>query len=324
MASIKTLFDKITIIRPEKLGLLGPMGLEQELIANARLLANEIWNSLPISKENTMPNIEDDSLPVVVDCFSSEDALQEHLSSINESIKNISTILQEIQKRTKTPQSNLKKSTKMPKQLEDCQINTSTQSVLTSYSYITGKSNIEEGCEAMGIPCSLNNLINHGEILFSAYKNAAAMIEDFVTRTASMLMTEEEIKEITNHNKFYGEHFPSIYKNETDLRKLCNELINQGFLERDTSIDDFVYFFSGKGEVPKRHLEWVGKNTNLSIFLDCYFIKINTDIPSKWKLAQRIFNRKNLRQSLNNTRDTTKETVNDKQYSTFTNIMDNI
>ena len=137
MASIKTLFDKITIIRPEKLGLLGPMGLEQELIANARLLANEIWNSLPISKENTMPNIEDDSLPVVVDCFSSEDALQEHLSSINESIKNISTILQEIQKRTKTPQSNLKKSTKMPKQLEDCQINTSTQSVLTSYSYIT-------------------------------------------------------------------------------------------------------------------------------------------------------------------------------------------
>ena len=133
MASIKTLFDKITIIRPEKLGLLGPMGLEQELIANARLLANEIWNSLPISKENTMPNIEYDSLPVVVDCFSSEDALQEHLSSINESIKNISTILQEIKKRTKTPQSNLKKSTKMPKQLEDCQINTSTQSVLTSY-----------------------------------------------------------------------------------------------------------------------------------------------------------------------------------------------
>ena len=52
MASIKTLFDKITIIHPEKVGLLGEIGLEQELIANVRLFAEEIWNSLPISTEN--------------------------------------------------------------------------------------------------------------------------------------------------------------------------------------------------------------------------------------------------------------------------------
>ena len=320
MASIKTLFDKITIIRPEKLGLLGPMGLEQELIANARLLANEIWNSLPISKENTMPNIEDDSLPIVVDCFSSEDALQEHLSSINESIKNISTILQEIQKRTKTPQSNLKKSTKMPELLKKSKINTSGFS-FTSCSKTTGESNIGEICEVIGIPCSLYNLLDYGETLFNAYKTSAVMIEDFVTRTASMLMTEEEIKEITNHNKFYGEHFPSIYSREDEVRELCYRLINQGFLDIKTSIDDFVYFFSGIGEVPNNYLIWHGTNVSLSIFLDSYFIKIRTDVPSKWKLAERIFNKKNLRQSLNNARDNTKQTVVNEQYKTFTDMI---
>ena len=322
MASIKTLFDKITIIRPEKIGLLGEDGLNEELMANGRLLGKEIWNSLPIAKEYPMPTIvEEGAIHIKGECFSSEDVLQSHLSTINESIKNISTILNEIQKRTKTPQSNLKKSTKMPKQLEDCQINTSTLSVLTSYSYITGKSNIEEGCEAMGIPCSLNNLINHGEILFSAYKNAAAMIEDFVTRTASMLMTEEEIKEITNHNKYYGEHFPSIYSQEDEVRKLCYKLINQGFLDIKTSIDDFVYFFSGIGEVPNNYLIWHGTNVSLSIFLDCYFIKIKTDVPSKWKHAERIFNKKNLRQSLNNARDSTKKSVVDEQYHIFTDMI---
>ena len=320
MASIKTLFDKITIIHPEKVGLLGEIGLEQELIANVRLFAEEIWNSLPISTENTMPIIGD-SLPFATDSYCSEDILQSYLSSINDSIKNISTLLQEIQKLTKTPQSNLKKSTRMPESLKECQMNISTGNFPVSCSGITGKTNIEEGCDAMGIPCSLDNLLNYGEMLFSTYKNAAVMVEDFIMRTASMLMTEEEIKEITNPNKYYGEHFPSIYSQEDDVKKLCYELINQGFLDIKTSIDDFVYFFSGIGEVPNNYLIWHGTNVSLSIFLDCYFIKIKTDVPSKWKHAERIFNKKNLRQSLNNARDNTKQSVVDEQYHIFTDMI---
>jgi hypothetical protein len=191
MASIKTLFDKITIIRPEKVGLLGIEGLEQELIANVRLLAEEIWDSLPLKKEYSMPIIDDNALPILEN-YSSEDLLQTHLSSINESIKIVSTLLQEIQKRTKAPETNLKKRTKMPSSFNDCQINTSTGVFLTNYSGLTGNSNLEDGCDAMGIPCSIDNLLNYGEMLFSTYKNAAVMIEDFVTRTASMFSAAAE------------------------------------------------------------------------------------------------------------------------------------
>ena len=105
------------------------------------------------------------------------------------------------------------------------------------------------------------------------------------------------------------------------MRELCYRLINQGFLDIKTSIDDFVYFFSGIGEVPNNYLIWHGTNVSLSIFLDSYFIKIRTDVPSKWKLAERIFNKKNLRQSLNNARDNTKQTVVDEQYKTFTDMI---
>lgn len=298
MASIKTLFDRITIIRPEKVGLLGIEGLEQELIANVRLLVEEIWDSLPLKKEYSMPIIDDNALPILEN-YSSEDLLQTHLSSINESIKIVSTLLQEIQKRTKAPETNLKKRTKMPSSFNDCQINTSTGVFLTSYSGLTGNSNLEDGCDAMGIPCSIDNLLNYGEMLFSTYKNAAVMIEDFVTRTASMVMTEDEIKEFTSHREFENVHFPCLYDDVEKLEHLCYKLINHGYLEKSTSTNDFVYFFSGNGKIPNEHLKWIKSNIELAMFLDCCFIKLN--IKPRWKISEKIFNVKNLKQSRNNT-----------------------
>ena len=320
MASIKTLFDEITIIRPEKVGLLGLDGLEKELNTNVQALAEKIWELLPLSKEFSMPKIIDAwQLPTCP--YSTEDVLTAHLETINESINNVSILLDAIQAHAKANQPKLKKSSKMPSAFRNTKVDSELGEVEMLVSEETGKSNIEESCEAMGIPCSISNLIQYGEGLFFAYKNAAAMLEDFVKRTASMLMTEEEIKELTNYNEFNGGFLPSIYKDVNDLRILCNKLINQGFLDINTPIEDFVYFFSGIGDVPKKNLIWVGSNVSLAIFLDSYFININTDIPSKWKLAQKIFKKANLRQSLNNARDNTRQSVVDEQYHIFTDMI---
>ncbi len=319
MASIKTLFDKITIIRPEKIGLLGQEGLEQDLFENARLLVEEIWESLPLKEKFSMPII--DGLPLWVEDYASTDILQTHLSSINESINTISKLLQEIQKRTNLPQTKLKKSTKMPQSLYDCQIDSLTGKARIIYSPDTGKTNIEEGCEAMGVPCSMKNLLEYGEILFHTYKQAAVMIQDFVTSTASMIMTEDEIKELTNYNEFEGVFLHSLYDDDKKLKKLCDKLINCGYLEKSTAIDDFIYFFSGKGKTPNKHLNWIKSNIDLAIFLDCYFIKLK--ITPQWTKAQKIFDKKNLKQSRKNTDAKNYDEVN-KINNLFNSLLESI
>lgn len=132
---------------------------------------------------------------------------------------------------------------------------------------------------------------------------------------------ESKINKLTDSNDLNGKYFPSIYKDDNKLIKLCNKLIENGYLDKNTSIDDFVYFFSGRGKAPKKNLEWIPNNVELAFFLDSYCTKFKHDIPEKWKKAQIIFGRKGLRQALTNSLNSTKESLNQKRYDTFNEIL---
>ena len=130
------------------------------------------------------------------------------------------------------------------------------------------------------------------------------------------------IKQLTDYNEFKDIHFPSLYKDDNKLIEVCNKLIDGCFLDKSTSTDDFVYFFSGRGKTPEQNLIWIGNNVELAFFLDSYFTKFKNDIPEKWKIAQKIFNRKNLRQSLKNSENSTDESLNQMRYDTFNAILE--
>ena len=323
MASIKRLFDEITIIRPEKLGKLGEQGLEDDLSSKLQLLANEIWMSLPLQEEYSMPFIDSNSfVPLTSACCPADDVLECHLSSVNESINTFSILLKEIQKRVKVPQTNLKKSTKMPQSLQDCHFNASTGKDLSPYSMETGESALNDACKLMGVPYSVDNFLNYGEMLFCAYENAAKAMECYIKDIAAIVMTEDEIKDLVEYNEYKGVYFPSLYEDEGKLRNLCNLLINHGYLDKSTSIDDFTYFFSGKGTAPKQSLIWQGNNVELATFIDCYFVRLREDFPKKWKVVQKIFNKKNLRQTLNNFLTTTNQELINKRNQIFYDMLD--
>lgn len=318
MATIAKLFDEITIIRPEKIGILGEDGLQSELNTKVELLAKKIWDSLPLKDNFSMPSTDYCSLPPTYCC---EDILDVYLESMNESVKNVSKLFNEIQARTKVARTKIKKSSKMPSALKNIRANYGN-SILEEFDDETGKSNIEEACNAMRVPVSAENLIDYGETLLSSYLSATSMIEIYIKNIAKMVMTENEIRELTDYNEFKNVYLPSLYKDDDKLIEVCNRLIRECYLDGSTLTDDFVYFFSGRGKAPKQNLIWIGNNVELAFFLDSYFTKFKNDIPEKWKIAHKIFNRKNLRQSLKNSENSTDESLNQMRYDTFNAILE--
>lgn len=133
---------------------------------------------------------------------------------------------------------------------------------------------------------------------------------------------ESELNELTDSNDFSGINFPSLYKDDNKLIEVFNKLIDGCFLDKSTSTDDFVYFFSGRGKVPEQNLIWIGNNVELAFFVDSYCTKFKNDIPEKWKKAQMIFRRNGLRQALTNSLNSTKESLNKKRYDTFNEILE--
>lgn len=79
--------------------------------------------------------------------------------------------------------------------------------------------------------------------------------------------------------------FEGVHLSEQQVRTICNNLIEKHLIEPTTDEDNFVYFFTGIGDVPYRRLRWIGKNnTLLTIFLK----EMSTDTRI-WQKASRIF-----------------------------------
>lgn len=68
------------------------------------------------------------------------------------------------------------------------------------------------------------------------------------------------------------------------LEDMYEGLIDEEFLSRDTSIEDFLYYFTGEGNKPSIKLRWMGKQGKLALFIDYFF-----DVKNKWKRAEQIF-----------------------------------
>ena len=87
----------------------------------------------------------------------------------------------------------------------------------------------------------------------------------------------EDVEPILNY-------FEGVDYSEEQLRKLCTSLVESHWLDSKTKVDDFVYFFSGRGSIPTPRLMWMEKTVLLSIFL-----KEVTRDRYVWRKAAQIF-----------------------------------
>lgn len=79
-------------------------------------------------------------------------------------------------------------------------------------------------------------------------------------------------------------HFEKTYNNR-QLEHTFNYLMQNGYLYSDSKLEDFVFYFSGKGNVPICNLKWVGTLTDLALFIFSLF----PNEEKKWEKTKLIF-----------------------------------
>lgn len=108
--------------------------------------------------------------------------------------------------------------------------------------------------------------------------------------------TNTDTKEITA-NKVANVHYMTTFSDKK-LKKVYDYLIDNGHLEADNLLSDFIYFFTGRGKKVNNGLRWSsnkGEKVNLAFFLQAI---IGDDPKAKvWKKAEDIFGKKGLAQS---------------------------
>lgn len=108
-----------------------------------------------------------------------------------------------------------------------------------------------------------------------------------------------EPKLISNNDKKVSNelfHYNLNY-NEEQFKSIYTFLVDGKYLESTTALNDFIYYFSGKGDKPKNGLKWIDKKVNLAQFIDTLCNKEK----KKWVIAELIFGEDGLRQSNGNT-----------------------
>ena len=95
------------------------------------------------------------------------------------------------------------------------------------------------------------------------------------------------------------------------IKTLYQNLVNGGYIPKETPLDDFIYYFSGSGNTPSCKLKWCKPKIQLAIFI----AQIHTDdAPNIWAKAENIFeevNRKSLCQQYSSAMNTSKS-ISDK------------
>lgn len=111
--------------------------------------------------------------------------------------------------------------------------------------------------------------------------------KDKVTDKVTNEVTDEVTNELSHYNLNYNkEQFKFVY----------DHLISDKYIDSTTTLEDFIYYFSGNGNKPKNGIKWLSTKVNLSLFIGEFCFNVD----KKWKIAKDIFGYNGLAQSYSN------------------------
>ena len=105
------------------------------------------------------------------------------------------------------------------------------------------------------------------------------------------------------------EHYDNVYT-QSQLLYILKTLKEKGYIANDTDENSFIYFFSGRGDVPTHGLEWKSTQIGLAVFLKVFYCN-DTQI---WMKAENIFGIKNLSKTYSNNAESPKGQVHEKYF----------
>lgn len=131
-----------------------------------------------------------------------------------------------------------------------------------------------------------NNEPNAALKMLQTYTQYAEKLKLFTKKVHAV---QAESQAIDAHAEVNAEetiphYFEGVEFDKEQLSTLCAKLIDKRWLDKNTNVDDFIYFFSGQGKEPTKRLKWMDSTVCLATFL-----MLSTRDRSLWKKASYIF-----------------------------------
>lgn len=116
---------------------------------------------------------------------------------------------------------------------------------------------------------------------------ACKFLEELMDKSNQISTKDKVTNELSHYNLNYNkEQFKFVY----------DHLISDKYIDSTTTLEDFIYYFSGNGNKPKNGIKWLSTKVNLSLFIGEFCFNVD----KKWKIAKDIFGYNGLAQSYSN------------------------
>ena len=106
-------------------------------------------------------------------------------------------------------------------------------------------------------------------------------------------------------------HYTTTFSNK-ELKRVYNYLVDNGHLEQDNLLSDFIYFFTGRGKKVNNGLKWKSDKVRLAYFIDTIIVKGGSKEKKFWKKAEIIFGEVGLANKYSQTAKNNNNSQNEK------------
>ena len=163
------------------------------------------------------------------------------------------------------------------------------------------------GCRGTDKTVSKGDWLNHTKSVFDSLKCNTSHQEDI--RDKVVQFCEQQMKSTRNVDptSVITAHYSTI-KGTVNIGKLYDRLFTEGYIDSQTTKDDFIFYFSGVGGYPSKRIKWKGKKVLLAILI----AKLHTSALTDWKTTEAIFEGvkgDNLKKQYNNSKSDSKSEI---------------
>ncbi len=167
------------------------------------------------------------------------------------------------------------------------------------------------GCKDSDKSISKHTWLAHTKALFDIMNCTTEHQDDIRHRVIQFCEQQVEPTTTDGSTNVITAHYTTI-KGTVDIGKLYDCLRTEGYIDIQTTKEDFKYYFLGVGNYPTKKIKWQGKNILLAILI----AELHTGVSTDWKTTEAIFDGvkgDNLKKQYNNSRSDSKSDKTIKQ-----------
>lgn len=164
------------------------------------------------------------------------------------------------------------------------------------------------GCKGTDKSVSKGDWLNHTKSVFDSMKCNSSHQGDIRDKVIQFCEQQMKSAKSATPTNVITAHYSTI-KGTVNIGKLYDCLFTEGYIDGQTTKDDFIFYFSGIGSYPSKRIIWKGKKVLLAILI----AKLHTSALTDWKTTEAIFEGvkgDNLKKQYNNSKsDSKSETI---------------